>query len=133
MNWIKIDHDNYECIPLCTEVLAVHFDAGFPKYYVGHFEENRNFKKLVLKFGSLNASISMFSYYAIIEEPKQRKYDSIIEVCEVCKITYRDLYQDDDDSLVLVFSHRDGQRINFKEKSLSECEQKILDWANDEL
>lgn len=131
MNWIKIDYGKLENLPLNTTVKVAE-NSG--KQHIGEFIEKSGGGidfKWICKIPLIEDLIFSLKDYAIIEKPKRMKYNSIEEFWEKSGVKY--FYSDQLNGVFEIEIFLTNDDFVFKGKSFTECEQKILDWANDEL
>ena len=137
MNWIKIDHENLEELPLGERVKAI-FDNGnirFGEFTVLQDELEPEFT-LETERGYLN--IEYVAGYKIIEKPKKRKYNSIGEFFDKSDLKPDISYSKLGKIIISVnwycFDRKLGDPIlkwkNFFGEKREDCEQQVLEWAN---
>jgi hypothetical protein len=141
MNFIKIDHENLDYLPSNENILLLHFldNPICSKYEIGYLDCEFQGPNLsdIKRYARLRdsgeiVSIEKVIEYAIIEEPKNRKYESIDDFWK-----YSGFYpsgSEEDNGLFMIKIYLNSyDSKEFSGASFTECEEKLLDWANDEL
>lgn len=132
MDWIEIEHKKLQGLN-CNERVVVTFKNG--QIFFGRL--SKTLDGLVWFLGStesgrkIKESITKYDHYAIIEEPKSElKYKTIEEFIDnfggiVSKSKPAKSY--------VIRFEKHPHYLSYPGKNFKECEQKLLDWANDEL
>jgi len=139
MNWIKIDHEN---IKLPVNVDSVVWDEYGEGPAIGSFIccPDRKEYSFVPENEEDSAEISELSHYAIIEEPKNRKYELIEDLIfpngELCYCGMEEIPNSDLKRYCYLKKTNTPSILNEIKvfaKNEKEAVEKLLDWANDEI
>lgn len=149
MDWIKIDHENLRLLDFSVKIILEYVDGLTD---TGFFHDELNNGEHIYFRKDNECCISgcsnyiRWNRYAIIEEPKPMKYNSIDEFFKKSgwKIVDENILHKNDQYFHQIYlcsigkvcgSYGEGisTRVDFMAKSKEELNLKLLKWANDEL